>query len=59
MASCTPSYFTFEGAFDAGEEGWWVMSSFMTWGRGIRDYVDTIEEWRKKGGLERIEIVSC
>lgn len=59
MASCTPSYFTFEGAFDASEEGWRVMSSFTTWGRGIRHYVETIEEWRKKGGLEGIEILSC
>lgn len=58
MASCTPSYFTFEGAFNADEEHWGVMSSFTTWGRGIRHYVETIETWRRKGELDGIEILT-
>lgn len=55
MASCTPSYFTFDGASTASEEHRGLMSSFTTWGRRIRHYVETIEEWRRKGGLEGIE----
>lgn len=58
MANCTPSYFTFEGAFGAGQN-WEIVSTYTTWGKGIKDFVGRIEQWRDRGDLEGIEICLC
>lgn len=55
VAGCTPSYFNQEGR-QIGESEQLTAARFSIWGEGIRSYVRVIEDWRKTGQLEGLEI---
>lgn len=58
MQGCTPGYLNGEGAFDGQKtmEEQMKAARAAPWGSGLLNYLEVIEAWRAKGGLEGLEV---
>lgn len=55
IVGCTPSYFNLEGAIDrAPPEAQIIMARSGLWGKGIEDFLECVEAWRRKGTMQGI-----
>lgn len=57
MMGCTPSYLNGEGAIDrVTQEQQMQAARYGIWGKGIADFDQMLEDWRKDGKLEGLEV---
>ncbi|KAL4888874.1 hypothetical protein BDV59DRAFT_205726 [Aspergillus ambiguus] len=58
IVACTPGYYNKEGGAGKGSIEEQMSSARMAiWGEGIADYVQLIEDWRRDGKLEGLDVV--
>ncbi|RFU28103.1 hypothetical protein B7463_g8218, partial [Scytalidium lignicola] len=59
VAGCTPSYFNKEGEIDRVQSIDERMKAARgaIWGKGIADFVNVIENWRRDGELKGLEVI--
>lgn len=59
IVGCTPNYFNLEGKLDqTPPEMQTTMAKSGLWGKGIEDFVATVEAWRVEGSMQGIEVVT-
>lgn len=57
LLNCTPGYWNREGLQLSGDQAV-LAARFSIWGEGIKSFVTEIENWRNKGQLDGLEVVS-
>ncbi|KAL6233062.1 hypothetical protein BDW75DRAFT_232288 [Aspergillus navahoensis] len=58
VANCTPGYYNNDGGIDKPRDQEELMNAARqaTWGEGIADYIQVLEDWRSRNELEGLDI---